>query len=953
MNAWFLPGIIASLSGSIILSAIYAYVAQDSKERSMQIWTAGWVTFATGQLLELLSYYGLALFILPSLSSACILVTAILLLWGSYSYINKRIPLIWPLGGGIAFLWIMVGPILNFSLFLYSLPASIFIAAININAGFLFFLTPVQNKRTQFIPAGTFSLLGLLNLASPFTESAQWTVPFTYTLGELLLLLLALALLLMHFERTSDELKQSKDRFRWTFDKAAVGIAHVDAQGHYIQVNDALCEILGYTERELHSKTFQSLTHPEDLPQSVETLSETLSGGAATFNLEKRYLKKDGPIVWARVSGTFIRDERRAPGYFITIVQDITQRKKAEEEIKDLARFPNENPNPVMRFSRDGELLYANKASDSILKKYELQPKEYILPGHPAEYILEAMGEYNVFELTADSKHYAFTSSFSQKSRLINLYGMDVTERKRAELALRESENKFRSLFEQSLHGICIFEGIPPRFVLINPAFCKIVGRSQNDLLEMPPEEVWTIVHPKDRGQVRQRMLLRLQGKDAPAKYDFRIMRPDGTVRWLEVAASVLPISGKASSQAIFRDITGRRQQNRRLAQAKDLAESANRAKSEFLANMSHEIRTPLNGVLGMLQLLRTTQQSTEQREYTDIASDAGQSLMTLLGDLLDLSRIESGKLVLESTPFSIRETAETVLNTLKSSADKKGLSMSLHIADSVPLSLIGDPGRFRQVLFNLVGNSVKFTTNGKVDVEIDRLPHQLDDQGLYLIRVSDTGPGIPDASLRLIFKPFEQGKITYSQRPQGAGLGLAIVSRLVRLMDGTLSVDNDPDKGTEIYFTMRAAEAEAVRLPKQKKATPTASHNLRILVAEDNAVNLYFVEKILTKMGHCPRAAHNGHEALEMLRAEVFDVVLMDIQMPVMDGLKATTAIRQGQVPGVPVNIPVIAMTAHAMTGDKEHFITHGMSDYVAKPVEKEHLEAVLMSIVPRKDSE
>ncbi|MFW5487814.1 MAG: PAS domain S-box protein [Desulfovibrio sp.] len=826
--------------------------------------------------------------------------------------------------------------------------------AVNIRTGILLLRFPTSKAASKFIPGITLILWGIHKFNYPMLRPIEWIAPWGYLIGTFLAFLLALGIIIVHFEKIQSRLNESEERFRWTFDKAAMGIANISPQGRFIQVNRAICSILGYTSDELLGMNIKEVTHPGDLDKGTAVLQQAIAEHQDHYSFEKRYINRAGKTVWASETTSIINDETQNLEYFVKVIEDISERKKAEERIHDLARFPAENPNPVLRLSRDGELIYANKASQPILDAYDLKPQEVIMPGHLAERLLEAMHPNEEFEICVDSKWYAFTSSFSKFSRSINLYGMDVTERKKADQALKDSEKRFRRLFEESLHGICIFEDMPPRFSLVNSAFCKLIGRSMEELLAFTPGQVWTLVHPEDRALVRERLLKRMQGEKATSRYDFRFIKPDGTVGWVEVAVSSQLISGKIASQAIFRDITKKRQQKEWLTQAKNLAVSASRAKSEFLANISHEIRTPLNGLLGMLQLLGTTEQSPEQKEYTRIASDAGNSLMTLLGDLLDLSRIESGKMELISQPFSMLDTSTTVLNTMQAAAEQKGVALTLHVDEEIPPLLLGDAGRFRQVLFNLVGNAVKFTEAGSVHIAIHPLPYTQNEQSLYFVEITDTGPGIPDNMLDSIFRPFEQGNLSYSQRPKGAGLGLAIVSRLISLMQGTICVDSTLGKGTSIIFTIKAQRGDQLEalekaappspmIPTGKEAKP---EGLRILVAEDNAVNLFFVEKLLRKMGHHPTSAADGKQALSILSKQKFDLVLMDIQMPVMDGLEATKAIRDGGVPNVPANLPVVAMTAHAMAGDREKFLAAGMTDYIAKPVDQSHLESIFLQM-------
>ena len=505
MNSWLLPSIVASLSGSVILTLSYAYLAWISKDRAMHLWTASWFFYSLRFVFMLAIIQSAPSKLLLILNQACLPASGLLLLWGAFSFINKRISAVWTITGGFILLWVFAGALLDFSFLHYTLPTFAFVGAANIRTGIIFLRFPTKNTVLTYTPAIALILWGLHKLNYPFLRPLECFAPWGYLLGSVLAFFLAIAILVMHFESITARLKQSEDAFRWTFDKAAVGIAHVSPEGRYLRVNTTMCKILGYSSEELYGKKFQSITHPDDLQKSLDQMTRAFTDDLDNFDFEKRYLRKDGSTVWTNVTVSIVRDAHGIPDYFISVVDDITTRKHAEEKIKDLARFPNENPNPVMRLSRDGELLYANEASAPILKAYNLSLNEIIHPGHPAERLFEAVGSYREFEIQAGTKFYAITSSFSHTSRLINLYGMDVTDHKHAERALKDSEKRFRTLFEQSLHGICIFEDMPPRFALANPAFCNIVGRSLKEIMEMAPGQVWTLVHPEDRSKVRQR----------------------------------------------------------------------------------------------------------------------------------------------------------------------------------------------------------------------------------------------------------------------------------------------------------------------------------------------------------------------------------------------------------------------------------------------------------------
>jgi PAS domain S-box-containing protein len=367
---------------------------------------------------------------------------------------------------------------------------------------------------------------------------------------------------------------------------------------------------------------------------------------------------------------------------------------------------------------------------------------------------------------------------------------------------------------------------------------------------------------------------------------------------------------------------------------AEEKAKKASRAKSEFLANMSHEIRTPLSGIKGISELMLSRSCDGESRQELEMIRDATESLTRLTNDLLDLSRIESGKLELIEEDFDLHELLYGIRETFKVLALKKGLAVELAIGPDVARYVRGDEGKLAQVLKNLISNAVKFTDEGKVAISLER-----NEKGNLLFTVSDTGIGIPPDRIGDLFQTFLQLDPSMSKRYGGAGLGLVISKKLVEMMGGTIKVQSTPGQGTVFAFTVRLARAE--KEPASSITDLSGQEilsllpRLSILLAEDNAVNRLFMTKSLTQAGHEVTGVRNGMEALEALATASFDMVLMDIQMPEMDGVEAARIIRSGAAGGCDPAIPIVALTAYAMKGDRERFLGEGMDGYVSKPVD------------------
>ena len=805
--------------------------------------------------------------------------------------------------------------------------------------------------------------------------------------------------------RAEESLRQTEERFRSAFDHAAIGMALVAPDGRWLQVNRSLCESVGYSEEELLATTFQAITHPDDLDADLAQVRKLLAGESRSYQMEKRYFHKQGHIVWILLSASLVRNAHGRPLHFIAQIQDVTARRQAEEEARRSS---------------------ANLAA--------------------------------LIENTVDA-----------------IWSVD------ANLRLLTFNSFFREAFTR-VHRVRPEVGMGISHLNVGPYVC------------------WAGWYA--RALAGERFAAEYRQGDLAYEVSFNPIRGGGAV---------------AGASVFCRDVTERERDREELRRAKEAAEAASRAKSEFLANVSHEIRTPMNGILGMTELALDTALTAEQREYLEAVRASAGALLTVLNDILDFSKIEAGRLAIDPADFRLRDVLGGVLKPLALRAHEKGVELACRVAVDVPDALVGDAGRLRQVLVNLVGNAVKFTDVGEVVVSVriadceDRSgdtaaqnsPSNLQSAICNLqFSVRDTGIGIAADKLGTVFEPFVQADGSTTRKYGGTGLGLTIAARLVGLMGGRLWVESTPGQGSTFHFTARLglpslsrsqllpprpanlrglavlvvddnassrrileetllhwgarptvvdggptalaelgrtaaagepyalvlldvgmpgmdgpavaraiarrpewgqptvlllfspgrpdhlgrrddfagavvltkpiAQSELLRaiqgaLEKHgvdatgrpvvapgpvagvSRSTPTI-RRLRVLLAEDNAVNQRLGVLMLEKLGHSARGAGDGKEALAALEAETFDLVLMDVQMPELDGLEATAALRHAEA-GSARRLPVIALTAHALEGDRQRCLAAGMDDYLTKPLRTDELQHAIAHLFPLAD--
>jgi PAS domain S-box-containing protein len=648
-------------------------------------------------------------------------------------------------------------------------------------------------------------------------------------------MILTVALLLLRREireRRSAEAERARReaRMRQLQENMLDGFVVTDLDERITLANASACRLLGYDAGEILGMNFLRITSTGDRERVRTATARRRAGRSERYELRIQSRGRGERRIL--VSSVPVRDASGGIVETAALLRDVTEARRNREKVEKLARFPAENPNPILRIGRSGELLYANKASRPLLGLWGVRAGQT-----PPKSILAAVsqalldGRPEVREVSSGGTIYELIFTPIATQGYVNVYGRDITETRRAE----------REILEAQRHAV-----------------------------------------------------------------------------------------------------------------------EAVRVKSEFLANMSHEIRTPLNGILGMTELVLDSDLGAEQRESLEMVLSSSQSLLRVVNDVLDFSRLEAGRLPIESVPFSLRSVVGEAVKSVTARAREKELELICDLPSSVPDGLEGDPGRLRQVLLNLLHNAVKFTSEGAVAVSA-RLVDEKAVEHLELC-VSDTGMGIPPDQQRRIFQSFTQVDGSTTRRFGGTGLGLAISSQLVGLMGGRVELESAEGRGSRfrVILPLRALhEAEAATLEEARAASSPAGNAVaerrgprRILLAEDNSINSRVVRRMLEQGGYTVEAVRDGRQALEALERVRFDATVMDVQMPEMTGLQACRAIREREL-REGGHHPVLALTAHAMEGDRERCLEAGMDEYLTKPVRSADLLAALDRLLSRSADE
>jgi len=757
--------------------------------------------------------------------------------------------------------------------------------------------------------------------------------------------------------------------FQILADNTPIGIYKTDAAGQRTYVNKTWREITGRPEEEAYGTGWANAIIEEDRPK-VESAWKNAVVRQTNFTLEFRFDNPVKGLRWARNQATPLRNAKGIVTGFIGSIEDITEQKIAEQKLLESEkryRLLSENSGDIIALANaERKLVYISPSVYEVLgfKPEELIGTRVIDLIHPDDKEeVKAKGDFvrgarevsrTVIRMRKKDGSYTWVESQVKpfvdeysKEHLVQASIRDVNERKLLEEKLKESEKIYRLLSENSYDIISLAD--PERkFEYVSPAVREILGYEPEELIGI---SVLDLVHPDDVERVKDQGADLRAGKVLITRIHMRMRKKNGEYTWVESQIKLFtePKGHKQLVHAAIRDINDRKMLEDALKEAKEKAEEASKAKSMFLSTMSHEIRTPMNAILGLTNLMREENPREDQIESLNLLKFSGENLLEIINDILDFNKIEAGRIELEEITFNLREIVGHHINLLKGRAVDKKIDLKLELNEKLPDTVSGDPVRVGQILNNLISNAIKFTEKGYVLVSVTEVKYE-NDQHLIKFSVKDTGIGIKPEKQREVFENFTQASTDTTRKYGGTGLGLSISRKLAKLMRSDIKLQSEFGVGSELSFELWMKEGRALSISKVEKAErDDLTHGLEVLLVEDNKINQIVAGNFLKKWKTKVSIANNGREACELVTQKRFDIVLMDLQMPEMDGYQASRIIRDMDDPYYK-KLPILALTASALIEVKDKASASGINDFISKPFHPEELREKIIEHVFQK---
>ena len=743
-----------------------------------------------------------------------------------------------------------------------------------------------------------------------------------------------------------------------------------DSKGRIQWANKAYEILTGYTIEESLGKTPGSFLQGELTdPATVQYLRERIRAGFS-FDCELLNYHKDGHHYWVRLSGQPILDRNGNVVQFFAFEEDITEKKIVQNKLDEQRHFYedvlNNIPSDIAVFDKEHHYLFLNPIAikNPELRKWMIGKRDEDYFAHTNKPMSIAKKRREHFDsIIASKKLTVWEEELTNKEgnkdylirnmypvldddgevKLVIGYGVNITDRKLVEQQLERKEKSYRDLFNYSQALICTHD-LAGNLLTVNPALCKTIGYSDSEIIG---KNLMDFIPKEDIEKFRPLYLDNILAEEKAGGV-FRVVHKNGDVLFLLYQNYRVEEEGMQPYVIGFsQNITDRIKAENELRLAKQLTEESARAKEIFLANMSHEIRTPMHGIIGIADLLSRTKLSDEQENYLKLIIDSANNLVVIINDILDIEKIGSGKFEFETLDFKLADKLKTTLQSFQYKAEEKNIQLSLNCKFDAELIVTGDPYRLGQILNNLISNALKFTAKGKITINGSITENE--NAGLLLkCSISDTGIGISKDKLDVIFDPFVQASSDTTRKYGGTGLGLSICKNLVELQGGNISVESTIGEGTTFTFEIPYQKGTPISLQNNKEQAEAQASFVynKILMAEDVEVNQFLARIILESKGWEVDIANNGVEAIEFLENNDYDMILMDVQMPEMDGITATMIIRQMENPKK-ASIPIVALTANALVGNEQEYFDIGMNACLTKPFTEEKLFLIINKVL------